>query len=205
MVEQQISRRGIRDPRVLNAFTKVEREFFVPENEQDLSYHDGPLPIGFGQTISQPYIVALMTEALAIESTSRVLEIGTGSGYQAAILSKLARMVYSVERIPELAQNAQGLLGRLGYTNVKIKTGDGTLGWTEESPFDRIIITAATPEAPGPLIEQLKEGGIIVYPQGKIFFQDLMAAKKVDGELKAERLCGCMFVPLIGKYGMKND
>lgn len=204
MVEEQISRRGIRNQRVLEAFMKVERDLFVPENEKQRAYSDCPLPIGMNQTISQPYIVALMTEALQLIGKEKVLEIGTGSGYQTAILAVLAKSVYSIERMPELADRAKELLGSMGYANIHLRTGDGTLGWEEEAPFDRIIIAAATPEAPEPLAQQLREGGIMVYPQGGLFQQELTVATKVNGVLQAERLCGCMFVPLIGKHGIKH-
>jgi len=204
MVVEQISGRGIRNQRVLEAFTRVERDLFVPENEKQRAYSDCPLPIGMNQTISQPYIVALMTEALRLIGKEKVLEIGTGSGYQTAILAGLAKSVYSIERLPELSERANKLLGSMGYTNVHLRTGDGTLGWKEEAPFDRIIIAAATSEAPAPLAEQLREGGIMVYPQGGLFQQELTVATKVNGILETERLCGCMFVPLIGKHGIKH-
>jgi protein-L-isoaspartate(D-aspartate) O-methyltransferase len=204
MVEGQIARRGIKGKRVLEAFLQVEREQFVPEGEKNSAYDDRPLPIGLAQTISQPYIVALMTEALQLIGKEKVLEIGTGSGYQTAILAKLAHSVYSVERLPELAQRAETIVRRLGYRNIRIRTADGSLGWVEEAPFDRIIITAATPDIPVPLAEQLREGGRIVYPQGQLFHQSLTVAVKENGILKTEILCGCVFVPLIGKYGMKN-
>ncbi|MCU0651263.1 MAG: protein-L-isoaspartate(D-aspartate) O-methyltransferase [Candidatus Omnitrophica bacterium] len=202
MVEDQIAQRGIKNSRVLEAFRQVERENFVPDNQKPHAYEDRPLPIGLKQTISQPYIVALMTEALQLVGKEKVLEIGTGSGYQTAILAQLAREVYSIERLPELAESAHKLLHSLKIANVRIKTGDGTLGYEEEAPFDRIIITAAAPEVPQTLVEQLREGGRIVYPRGELFGQEV--AQKENGELKAERLCGCVFVPLIGKYGIKN-
>ena len=204
MVEEQIARRGIKNKRVLETFLQVEREQFVPDNEKTHSYDDCPLSIGFNQTISQPYIVALMTETLQLIGKEKVLEIGTGSGYQTAILAKLAHSVYSIERLPELAKQAKTVVDHLGYTNIQIKTGDGSLGWEEEAPFDRIIITAATPDVPAPLAEQLREGGRIVYPQGQLFQQALTLALKENGVLKKEILCGCIFVPLIGKYGMKQ-
>jgi protein-L-isoaspartate(D-aspartate) O-methyltransferase len=204
MVDEQISRRGIKNQRVLDAFLKVERDRFVPDNEKQRAYSDCPLPIGLNQTISQPYIVAYMTEALQLIGKERVLEIGTGSGYQTAILAELAKSVYSIERLPELSERANELLISLGYGNIHLKVGDGTLGWEEEAPFDRIIIAAATPEAPAPLAEQLREGGRMVYPQGGLFQQELTIAVKVNGVLEAERLCGCMFVPLIGKHGIKH-
>jgi protein-L-isoaspartate(D-aspartate) O-methyltransferase len=204
MVEEHIARRGIRNQRVLDAFRQVEREKFLPDNEKAHAYQDCPLPIGYNQTISQPYIVALMTEALQLIGKEKVLEIGTGSGYQTAILAKLAQSVYSIERLPELAQQAKTVLKDLGFTNIYLKNGDGTLGWEEEAPFDRIIISAATPDVPAPLAAQLREGGRIVYPHGGLFHQELSIAIKEKGGLQVERLCGCMFVPLIGKYGIKH-
>jgi protein-L-isoaspartate(D-aspartate) O-methyltransferase len=204
MVEEQISRRGIKNTRVLEAFLQIEREQFVPDNEKTHAYDDCPLSIGLNQTISQPYIVALMTEALQLIGKEKVLEIGTGSGYQTAILGKLAQSVYSIERLPALAAQARTVVDRIGYTNIRIKTGDGSLGWEEEAPFDRIIITAATPGVPVPLVEQLREEGRMVYPQGQAFQQALTVAVKERGLLKTEVLCGCVFVPLIGKYGIKN-
>lgn len=205
MVEDQIARRGITDSRVLDAMRNVERDRFVPEGEKRYAYNDHPLPIGSNQTISQPYIVALMTGLLRLTGTEKVLEIGTGSGYQTAILATLARSVFSIERIPELADRATALLDALGYSNIRIRNADGTLGWPEEAPFDRIIITAAAPDIPKPLIDQLKEGGTLVYPQGEFFGQELIVAVKEKGTIIPERICGCVFVPLIGKYGLKND
>ncbi|MBP6920805.1 MAG: protein-L-isoaspartate(D-aspartate) O-methyltransferase [Candidatus Omnitrophica bacterium] len=204
MVEDQIVRRGIRDNRVLEAMRRVARDRFVPESEKKNAYNDHPLPIGASQTISQPYIVALMTETLALTGAEKVLEIGTGSGYQTAILAELAQSIYSIERIPELADNARNLLDALGYRNIHIKNADGTLGWPQEAPFDRIIITAAAPEIPGPLVDQLAEGGRLVYPQGQYFQQELTVAHKEKNAIRIERMCGCAFVPLIGKYGLKN-
>jgi len=204
MVEDQIVRRGIRDNRMLEAMRRVARDRFVPESEKNNAYNDHPLPIGASQTISQPYIVALMTETLALTGAEKVLEIGTGSGYQTAILAELAQSIYSIERIPELADNARNLLDALGYRNIHIKNADGTLGWPQESPFDRIIITAAAPEIPGPLVDQLAEGGRLVYPQGQYFQQELTVAHKEKNVIRIERICGCAFGPLIGKYGLKN-
>jgi len=204
MVDEQIARRGIKNARVLEAFRQVEREQFVPDSEKTHAYEDFPLPIGLGQTISQPYIVALMTEALQLIGKEKVLEIGTGSGYQCAILAKLAHSVYSIERLAELAQHAKTIVEGMGYANIHIKTGDGSLGWIEEAPFDRIIITAAIPDIPQPLIAQLREGGRMVYPQGELYHQALTVAVKENNELKTEILCGCIFVPLIGKHGMIN-
>jgi len=166
MVESQIRQRGVADARVLEVMRSVPRERFVPEDAASRAYDDTPLAIGFGQTISQPYIVAYMTEALAVQSTHRVLEIGTGSGYQAAVLARLAREVYTVEIVPALATRASTILRELGYANVSVRAGDGYAGWTEHAPFDRIMVTAAPDEIPKPLIEQLAPGGRLVIPVG---------------------------------------
>lgn len=200
MVEEQILSRGINNKILLDAFYKVERHRFVPKDLQAKAYEDYPLPIGDSQTISQPYIVAVMTEALQLEGNEKVLEIGTGSGYQAAILAELAAEVYSIERIPELGKKAAGLLKELGYQNITFRMGDGTLGWAEESPFDRIIITAASEKIPPPLIEQLREGGRIIAPVGATFSQMLTLGKKKNSTLLYEEICGCTFVPLVGRY-----
>jgi protein-L-isoaspartate(D-aspartate) O-methyltransferase len=166
MVESQIRQRGVADARVLEVMRSVPRERFVPDDAASHAYDDTPLAIGFGQTISQPYIVAYMTEALAVQSTHRVLEIGTGSGYQAAVLARLAREVYTVEIVPELAKRASTILRELGYANVSVRDGDGYAGWTEHAPYDRIMVTAAPDEIPKPLIEQLAPGGRLVIPVG---------------------------------------
>ncbi len=202
-----LSRRGIRDTKVLDAMAKIPRHLFVPPHLQDEAYADYPLSIGEGQTISQPYIVALMTEALELDSESNVLEIGTGSGYQAAILAEIAAKVYSVERLPILAERARETLRRLGYNNVKIKVGDGTLGWPEFCPYDGIIVTAASPSIPPPLIDQLKVGGRLVIPVGGAYSQELLRIAKLDqeGEYSTEPLGGCVFVRLCGKYGWKEE
>ena len=202
-----LAKRGIKDPNVLEAMAKVPRHLFVPPHLQDEAYADYPLAIGEGQTISQPYIVALMTEALELDSQSRVLEIGTGSGYQAAILAELAAEVYTIERIPSLAQKAKELLEKLGYTNVKIKVGDGTLGWPEYSPYDGIIVTAAAPSVPPPLIEQLKVEGKMVIPVGNPYHQELLKLVKKDyqGNYTIHSLGGCVFVKLYGKYGWQEE
>ncbi len=201
MVEEQLMPRGIKDPRVLNAFYKIERHKFIPENLRSSAYADFPLPIGEGQTISQPYIVALMTECLNVTQEDKVLEIGTGSGYQAAILAELAKEVYSIERFETLAKRSEILLKELGYTNIKIKVSDGTLGWEEAAPFDKIMITAASPKIPLPLIEQLKENGKLILPLGESFSQVLTLVKKKEGKLESMDVCGCVFVPLVGKHG----
>ena len=199
MVEDQIIQRGIHDPRVLEAFRKVPRHVFVSSRERDWAYTDGPIPLGFGQTISQPYIVALMTETLRLGGNEKVLEIGTGSGYQAAILSCLASRVYSVERIVELAHSAEKRLVRLGIFNVKVVYGNGSLGFPEEAPFEAIIVTAAAPEIPRPLIEQLAEGGKLVLPVGERGDQTLIKVTKAGNTVQKEDLGLCAFVPLIGR------
>lgn len=201
MVDQQIEARGVGDPRVLAAMRKVPRHLFIPRHLWDQAYNDYPLPIGEDQTISQPYIVALMTELLEIKETDRVLEIGTGSGYQAAILAELAAAVYSIDRVGGLADQARLVLDSLGYNNVKIRVGDGTLGWPEEMPFDAIIVTAGAPKVPRPLTEQLALGGRLVIPVGDMWSQTLTCVRKAESGLKFEYHGGCRFVRLIGKYG----
>ena len=204
MVEEQLIPRGIRNQKVLSAFRKVPRHRFVPKEFIDSAYQDHPLPIGEGQTISQPYMVALMTECLELEPEDVVLEIGTGSGYQAAILAELAVQVYSVERISILADRASKVLAELGYSNVKIKVGDGTLGWEEFSPCQGIIVTAGSPDIPQSLIEQLEDGGRIVIPVGGSFGQVLTVVKKFKDKITTTEVCGCVFVPLMGKYGWRE-
>jgi len=200
MVETQLIPRGIKDKKVIEAFLIVPREKFVSENLKESAYDDTPLPIGEGQTISQPYIVALMTELLQLKGGEKVLEIGTGSGYQAAILSEIGCDVYSVERIPSLATKAGKILQQLGYI-VKIKIGDGTLGWEEYAPYDGIIVTAAGPRTPQSLLTQLKEGGRIVMPVGDMYLQELIRITKVKGKFIKENFGGCQFVLLKGKEG----
>lgn len=204
MVQEQLIARGIKDPKVLEAFYKVERHRFVPEDLLANAYGDFPLAIGSGQTISQPYIVALMTQSLDLTGNERVLEIGTGSGYQAAILAQLCRQVYGIERFAALSQKAKDLLEDLGYSNIEIMTGDGTSGWPEEAPFDRIMITAASSVIPAPLIEQLKEGGKLIIPMGGSFSQALTLGEKENGNLKLHKICDCVFVPLVGKYSRED-
>ncbi len=204
MVEYQIRRRGIRNPRVLAAMEKVPRHRFVAVDSRDHAYEDGPLSIGRGQTISQPYMVALMTESIAPEPDDRVLEVGTGSGYQTAILAELAREVYSIEKIPELAERAEGLLSRLGYGNVAIRVGDGSEGWIQEAPFDAIVVTAGAPEIPAPLVEQLGVGGRLVIPVGSAYHQRLNIVRKEREGIRKEEGTGCVFVPLIGTFGWKE-
>ena len=201
MVDQQIKARGVVDPRVLAAMRKVPRHLFIPPHLWDQAYNDYPLPIGEDQTISQPYIVALMTELLEIRETDRVLEVGTGSGYQAAILAELAAAVLSIDRVGGLAEQARQVLDSLGYTNVQIRVGDGTLGWPEEMPFDAIIVTAGAPKVPRPLTEQLAPGGRLVIPVGDMWSQTLTCVRKTREGLKFEYHGGCRFVRLIGKYG----
>jgi protein-L-isoaspartate(D-aspartate) O-methyltransferase len=205
MVQEQLIPRGIADEGVLEAFRKVERHKFVPGELASSAYADYPVPIGQGQTISQPYIVALMTEYLKLSGKEKVLEIGTGSGYQAAILAELAKEVFSIERLAGLAEKAGSLVDSLGYKNIRIKIDDGTLGWPEEAPFDRIIITAACPKVPLPLIEQLKEGGRLIAPVGESFSQVLRLIEKKEGRINEEPICGCVFVPLIGKFAYSNN
>jgi protein-L-isoaspartate(D-aspartate) O-methyltransferase len=196
MVEKQLRPRGIDDPRVLRVMAKVPREKFIAPQLQARAYEDGPLPIGFGQTISQPYIVAFMTQALKPKATDRVLEIGTGSGYQAAVLSELVAEVYTIEIVRPLAQRAATVLNALGYKNVLVKGGDGYKGWPEHAPFDSIIVTAAPDHIPQPLIEQLKEGGRMVIPVGKTFAQQLKVLEKRGGAVKETAVIPVKFVPL---------
>ncbi len=204
MVDTQIQVRGITDPRVLAAMRRVPRHRFVPRHLWDQAYNDYPLPIGEDQTISQPYIVALMTEALELKDTDRVLEIGTGSGYQAAVLAELAEAVYSIDRLALLAEQARKVLAELGYTNFHVRVGDGTLGWPEEAPFDAILVTAGTPQVPRPLMEQLALGGRLVAPVGDRFSQTLALARKTKEGIKYDYLGGCRFVRLIGQYGWRE-
>ncbi len=205
MVETQLVPRGITDRRVIEAMLKVPRHLFVEEAFQEQAYNDFPLPIGEGQTISQPFMVALMTQALKLKGNERVLEIGTGSGYQTAILSLLAERVYSIERISPLAARARRILDSLNCRNVIIRIGDGSLGWEEEAPFDAILVSAATPSIPQPLIEQLAPNGRLVIPVGSALSQELVRVTKLeDGGLKEERLGGCRFVKLIGRYAWQG-
>ena len=204
MVKTQLMPRGIKDERVLNAMKKVPRHLFVNDSIQDRAYDDMALSIGDGQTISQPYMVAVMTELLELRGDEKVLEIGTGSGYQAAILAELAKEVYTIDRITVLAAQAEERFRSLGYNNIHIKVGDGTLGWPEQAPFDRIIITAGCPKIPEPLIEQLSEEGTIVAPVGDFFSQQLLKVRKSRGRLSEEYHTPCVFVPLIGEYGWRG-
>jgi protein-L-isoaspartate(D-aspartate) O-methyltransferase len=205
MVTTQIEARGIHDYRVLEAMRKVPRHLFVSEALQDQAYGDFPLPIGEGQTISQPYIVAEMTQALELTSDDRVLEIGTGSGYQTAILAEVAFRVYTIERVRELFVRARKLLDQLGYHNVIVKCSDGTLGWPSESPFEAIIVTAGAPEVPDKLLQQLTIGGRMVIPVGNRFSQTLLKIRRDEGGLRTTDLGGCRFVKLIGEHGWKAE
>ena len=205
MVSTQIEARGITDPLVLGAMREVPRHFFVDESFRSHAYHDKPIPIGFGQTISQPYVVALMSELLEAVPGMKVLEIGTGSGYQAAVLDAMGLEVYSVERLPELFHRTGDLLIRLRYRGIRLKLADGTCGWKEAGPFDRIIVTAGGPEVPPPLVEQLADGGILVVPVGKDRReQRLVRVVKKDGQVHATDLCGVSFVDLVGSHGWKG-
>ena len=196
MVQQQLMARGINDSRVLAAMNKVPREEFIPVSKRSEAYEDGPLPIGYGQTISQPYIVAFMTEQLQPKPSDHVLEVGTGSGYQAAILAELVAEVYSIEIVAPLAKDAEATLQRLGYKNVHVKVGDGYQGWPEYAPFDAIIVTCAPDEVPQPLIDQLKEGGRMIIPVGERFAQQLYLLKKENGHLKESVTLPVRFVPM---------
>ena len=196
MVQRQLVTRGINDQRVLAAMAKVPREEFVSPESRSASYQDGPLPIGYGQTISQPYIVAFMTEQLRPKTSDRVLEIGTGSGYQAAILAELVSEVYSIEIIEPLAKNAETTLQRLGYKNVHVKPGDGYKGWPETAPFDAIIVTCAPDKVPQPLVDQLKDDGRMVIPVGHRFAQQLYLLEKKNGQLKQSATLPVRFVPM---------
>lgn len=201
MVQRDLEDRGIRDRRLLDAMGRIPRERFVDTLNRGQSYADHPLPIGSGQTISQPYMVALMTEALELHGGERVLEIGTGSGYQTAILAELAAEVYTIERLPELAQRAQDTLAELGYANVHSRVGDGTLGWEEEAPFDRVIVTAAAPNIPPSLKTQISVGGTMVIPVGE-GWQTLVKVRRTSrADWEEKRETSCVFVPLIGKEG----
>jgi protein-L-isoaspartate(D-aspartate) O-methyltransferase len=204
MVETQLIPRGITDPRVIAAMLKVPRHLFVDEALWERAYGDHALPIGEGQTISQPYMVAVMSELLGLKGDEKVLEIGTGSGYQAAVLAELCAKVCTVERIGALAMRARKVLDFLGYSNVAVRTFDGTYGWRDEAPFDGIIVTAASPEVPQPLFDQLKEGGRLLVPIGTRWLQTLTVVTKGPGGLMERKSSiGCVFVPLLGAYGFK--
>jgi protein-L-isoaspartate(D-aspartate) O-methyltransferase len=205
MVEFQIRARGVRDERVLAAMRKVPRHLFVPKDWERAAYEDRPLPIGGGQTISQPYIVAVMTEQLELKPQDRVLEVGTGSGYQAALLAELAGTVISIERLRDLADRAQQNLARAGITTVRIVVGDGTEGYPPEAPYDAIIVTAASPGIPQPLVDQLAEGGRLIAPVGPRECQDLIKLVKREGRVEEIPLGGVCFVPLIGQFGWRGE
>lgn len=204
MVDQQIRNRGIRNTKVLGALRNVKRHLFVPEKYRHLAYSDRPLPIGHQQTISQPYIVALMTDYLELKEDEKVLEIGTGSGYQAAVLAEIVDHVYSVEIVEPLAQRARGVLSELGYDNVHIRIGDGYKGWQEHAPYDAIIVTASPSDVPPPLKEQLAEGGRMVIPVGGPVFQKLVLLRKKDGQVKQTDVTSVRFVPMIDEEGDRH-
>lgn len=211
MTTEQIARRGLRDARLLDAFRRVPRHLFVPAELRARAYTDGPLSIGHGQTISQPYIVALMTSLLGLCGGENVLEVGTGSGYQAAILADIvttaetAGIVHSIERIAPLAEQAEATLRRLGYANIFIHVGDGTLGWRENAPYDGILVTAAAPNPPEPLLEQLADGGRLVIPVGGRQGQDLQLWTKENGKMMFENIIPVSFVPLRGSLGWHEN
>jgi len=204
MVKNQLIPRGIADENVLRAMGKVQRHLFVEEALVGEAYNDHPLPIGHKQTISQPYIVALMTEALALTGKEKVLEIGTGSGYQTAVLAELSDMVYTVERIEPLLETSKGLLQSLGYKNIFFKAYDGTLGWADFAPFDAIMVTAGAPKVPDPLLKQLADGGRMIIPIGNKYSQDLIMVTRVEDRFLEKNLGGCRFVDLIGEHGWKD-
>jgi protein-L-isoaspartate(D-aspartate) O-methyltransferase len=204
MVDSQLVSRGIKDPTVLAVMRKIPRHRFVEEALISQAYGDHPLPIGEKQTISQPYIVALMTEALELKGTEHVLELGTGSGYQTAILAELAKKVYSIERMYSLSVKARRLLDELGYLNVVLKVGDGTLGWKEQAPFDAVMVTAGSPDVPQPLVDQLAVGGRLVIPVGDRYSQTLLKVVRAKEGIKKIDLGGCRFVNLVGQHGWQE-
>ena len=205
MVEEQLRRRGIHDQRLLAVMANIPRHSFVSSDYQLAAYEDRPLPIGEGQTISQPYMVAVMTQSLELKGDERVLEIGTGSGYQTAILAELAKTIFTIERIQELLLRAQKILQELGYENIFFLTGDGTKGWPEKAPFDGIIVTAGAPEIPQTLTSQLAEGGRLVIPVGPRYTQTLYKVTRKRNQFTEEDLTGCVFVPLVGDFGWKEE
>ena len=204
MVEEQLIARGVRDPRVIEVMRRLPRHVFVDEALRDRAYGDHPLPIGEGQTISQPFIVGRMTELLQLTGREKVLEVGTGCGYQAAVLAELAERVCTMERIPRLASRARETLEGLGYRNVWVRTANGTLGWPDEAPFDRILVAAGGPGVPPPLFEQLAEGGRMVIPVGEVTGQVLQVIEKVQGTMRVTQDSGCVFVKLVGKYAWES-
>ncbi|MHB8807895.1 MAG: protein-L-isoaspartate(D-aspartate) O-methyltransferase [Anaerolineaceae bacterium] len=205
MVELQILQRGITSQPVLDAFRKVPRHLFVPEEDQAEAYADYPIPIGFGQTISQPYIVALMTEKAQLKTEDTVLEIGTGSGYQAAILSCLCKKIDSIERISALGKQAQKVLSELGFNNVAVHIADGTGGWPDAAPYDAILVTAGSPSVPPPLQLQLRNGGRLIIPVGSSWHQDLQLWIKTETDFEMETIIPVVFVPLLGKWGWEGE
>ena len=204
MLTNHLRARDITDPDVLRVMAEIPREEFVPPEQRGRAYFDGPLPIGSGQTISQPYIVALMTQRLRVSHDCEVLEIGTGSGYQTAILARLAKRVYTIEKFPDLSATAQAVLGRLGIDNVEFRIGDGSCGWPETRTFERIMITAAVPDFPPPVVAQLAEAGVMVAPVGRDSTQQLTVAEQYHGRLIERAVCGCRFVKLIGECGFSQ-
>ena len=204
MVDEQLIPRGIKDVRVLSAMRKIPRHLFVDEAFKNRVYDDNAMSIGEGQTISQPYMVAVMTEALELKGDEKILEIGTGSGYQAAVLAELGGYVFTVERVQSLAARAERILDELGYFNISVRVSNGTMGWESESPFDRIIVTAGAPDVPEALINQLTDGGILVIPVGDRYSQMLKKVKKIAGDIITASLLPCVFVPLIGEYGWER-
>ena len=204
MVEQQLVQRGIVNKRVLQGMREVPRHLFVPENMRDVAHRDSPLPIGLDQTISQPYIVAYMTQVLHLTGDERALEIGTGSGYQTAILAHLTKQVYTIERLAELTRRAQQVLAELDIQNVQFRVGDGGYGWPEAAPFDAILVTAAAPQVPPPLIDQLAEGAPLVAPIGRAGYQELVRLYRRGTRTQLEHLTPVAFVPLLGEHGWKE-
>lgn len=204
MVDSQLVTRGIKDPKVLAVMRNIPRHRFLEEALISQAYGDHPLPIGEKQTISQPYIVALMTEALELQGTERILEVGTGSGYQTAILAELGEKVYSIERIYSLSVKARRLLDELGYLNVVLKVGDGTLGWKEEAPFDAVMVTAGSPDVPQPLVDQLAVNGRLVIPVGDRYSQSLVRVVRAKEGIRKSDLGGCRFVNLVGQHGWQE-
>ncbi|MDQ7822927.1 MAG: protein-L-isoaspartate(D-aspartate) O-methyltransferase [Candidatus Eremiobacteraeota bacterium] len=205
MVAIQLRARGITDEAVLSAMASVPREVFVPPEQCESSYEDRALSVGLGQTISQPWIVAYMTQALALEPHDRVLEVGTGSGYQGAVLSRIVKEVYSIERLPELSAGAGKIYGALGYGNIYLTVGDGTEGWPDHAPYDAIMVTAASPVIPEPLKEQMAQGGRLILPLESDFCEVLMLVTRKADQYDVVRLCECRFVPLIGRFGYHGD
>ncbi len=205
MVAEQLRRRGIRDERVLAAMAKVPRHLFVPSGSHSESYEDRPLPIGDGQTISQPYMAAVMTQSLELRGGEKILEIGTGSGYQTAVLAELAKLVFTVERLFALFQKAESRLRDLGYENIHGRLGDGSKGWSEKAPFDGILVTAGAPEVPPALKFQLSEGGKLLIPVGSRYSQNLLKITRTGTRFEEEEITGCVFVPLVGESGWREE